>query len=179
MTLQCSFSTYCWWFYGSYLQYWPWKCKNSGQQFIRVAVLVLAGIELNYFIVVCMGLCFGFVLKTVLIMQWCFSYCWALLTQHWGLFCSSHCPAREYARVHRKLGGDTAGTADPNWPKGYPIPYDIMLSNKTRGEVGEGAAAQGLAGHQTVGGKQLFSFALLSWALFFSLLLFSSFPHNF
>ncbi|KAK4822068.1 hypothetical protein QYF61_009329 [Mycteria americana] len=24
--------------------------------------------------------------------------------------------------------GDTAGTADPNWPKGYSIPYDAMLS---------------------------------------------------
>jgi len=28
---------------------------------------------------------------------------------------------------HKKLGGDTAGTADPNWPKGYSIPYDITL----------------------------------------------------
>ncbi|GAB0209839.1 mitochondrial enolase superfamily member 1 [Grus japonensis] len=31
--------------------------------------------------------------------------------------------------VHKKLGGDTAGTADPNSPKGYSIPYDIMLNN--------------------------------------------------
>ena len=30
--------------------------------------------------------------------------------------------------VHKKLGGDTAGTADPNGPKGYSIPYDVMLS---------------------------------------------------
>jgi len=36
--------------------------------------------------------------------------------------------------VHNKLGGDTAGTADPNWPKGYSMPYDVMLSNKKLGE---------------------------------------------
>ena len=38
-------------------------------------VLVLAGIELIFFIVASMGLCFGFVLETVLITQGCFSYC--------------------------------------------------------------------------------------------------------
>jgi len=34
----------------------------------------------------------------------------------------------------RKLGGDTARTADPNWPKGYSITHSIMLSNKTGGK---------------------------------------------
>ena len=38
-------------------------------------LLVLAGIELIFFIVAGMGLCFGFVLKTVLIIQACFRYC--------------------------------------------------------------------------------------------------------
>jgi len=38
-------------------------------------VLVWAGIELNLFVVTSMGLCFGFVLKMVLIIQGCFSYC--------------------------------------------------------------------------------------------------------
>ena len=38
-------------------------------------VLVLAGIELIFFIVASMGLCFGFVLETVLIIQECFCYC--------------------------------------------------------------------------------------------------------
>ena len=38
-------------------------------------VLVLAGIELIFFIVASMGLCFGFVLKTVLIIQGCSPYC--------------------------------------------------------------------------------------------------------
>ena len=36
-------------------------------------------------------------------------------------------PARRLG-VHKKLGGDTAGTADPNCPKGYSRPYDIRFS---------------------------------------------------
>jgi len=38
--------------------------------------------------------------------------------------------------VHKKLGKDTAGTADPIRPKGYYIPYDIVFNNKTGGEEG-------------------------------------------
>ena len=39
-------------------------------------------------------------------------------------------PAQPARRLegHKKLGGDTARTADTNWPKGYSIPYDVMLS---------------------------------------------------
>ena len=29
---------------------------------------------------------------------------------------------------HKKLGGDTARTADPNYPKGYSIAWGVMLS---------------------------------------------------
>ncbi|KAK4817679.1 hypothetical protein QYF61_024908 [Mycteria americana] len=36
-------------------------------------------------------------------------------------------------QVHKKLGGGTARTADPNWPKGYSIPYGIILSIETGG----------------------------------------------
>jgi len=39
--------------------------------------------------------------------------------------------------MQQKLGGDTAGTADPSRPKEYSIPYDIMLSNKTVGKEEE------------------------------------------
>ncbi|KAK4823482.1 hypothetical protein QYF61_002546 [Mycteria americana] len=51
------------------------------------------------------------------------------------------------AAAHKKLGGGTARRVDPNWPKGYSIPYGVMLSIETGG-VGRGAAiaAQGLAG---------------------------------
>ena len=33
--------------------------------------------------------------------------------------------------VQKKLGGDTAGTADFSWPKGYPRPYHVVFSNKS------------------------------------------------
>jgi len=36
-----------------------------------------------------MGLCSGFVLEAVLVMQGCFGYRWAGLAQSQGLFCSS------------------------------------------------------------------------------------------
>ncbi|KAK4825374.1 hypothetical protein QYF61_027127 [Mycteria americana] len=54
--------------------------------------------------------------------------------------------------VHKKLGGDTAKIVDPDWPKGYSIPYDVMLSIETGG-VGLGAAiaAHRLAGHRLAG----------------------------
>ena len=115
-----------------------------------VVVLVLAGIELIFFVVACMGLCFGFVLQTVLMIQGCFSYCWAVLTQHQGLFCfSPHSPASRLG-VHKKLWGDTAGTADPNWPKGYSIPYDfIMLSNKSWAKKKEAMVFVFLSHHYT------------------------------
>lgn len=34
---------------------------------------------------------------------------------------------------NKELGGGTAGTADPNWPRGYSTPYGVMLNNKTGG----------------------------------------------
>jgi len=52
-------------------------------------VLVLAGVELTFFLVASVRLCFGFVLETVLITQGCLSYRSAVLTQSQGLFCSS------------------------------------------------------------------------------------------
>ena len=60
-----------------------------------LGVLVLAAII--FFIVASMGLCFGFVLETVLITQGCFSCCWAVPTQSQGLFCFSTPP-------HQRVG---------------------------------------------------------------------------
>lgn len=45
------------------------------------------------------------------------------------LFLTLHCQASRLM-VHETLGEDTAGTADPNLPKGYSVPYDVMFSNK-------------------------------------------------
>jgi len=38
--------------------------------------------------------------------------------------------------VGKRLGGDTAGTTDPNCPRGYSIPRDVFLSNKSSGNGG-------------------------------------------
>jgi len=40
--------------------------------------------------------------------------------------------------VHEKLGGDTVGTADPDWPKGHPVPYGVMLGIKAAGRRRKG-----------------------------------------
>lgn len=73
-------------------------------------------------------------MKTALITQGCSSYHWAVLTQHHGCFCFSHClsPASRL-EVHRRLGGGTAETADPNGPKGYSLPHETVISNKNWG----------------------------------------------
>ena len=64
-----------------------WRDESSDQRFSagffiyasslvpEVRVLVLAGIELNFFVVAGTGLCFGLVMRTVLIIQGCLLYC--------------------------------------------------------------------------------------------------------
>ena len=44
-------------------------------------------------------------------------------------------PAQPARRLegHKKVGGDTARAADPNWPKGCSIPWDVMPSIETGG----------------------------------------------
>jgi len=63
--------------------------------------------------------------------------------------------------------GTQPGQLSPADQKDIPYHNGVILSNKTRGEVGEWAAARGLAGHQSVGGEQLFSFALLVFLGFY------------
>ena len=105
--------------------------------------MVLAGIELIFFIVPRTRLCFGFVLKKELIIQGCFSYCWAVLTQCQGLFCFSHRPNSEWAGGAQKAGKGHIQDADPNWPQGYSTPYDVMLSTKKLGEAeGRGGCSE-------------------------------------
>lgn len=54
-------------------------------------------------------------------------------------------------------------TADMNWPKGYPVPHDVVqkkLENSWQ-LVGWAAAAWGLAGQPSAGGEQLLVHHLL------------------
>jgi len=47
-----------------------------------------------------------------------------------------HHSTSEQAGATHGAEGDTAGTADPNWPKGYTMLYDVLLSNETGRELG-------------------------------------------
>lgn len=40
--------------------------------------------------------------------------------------------------LQKRLGRDIAGIADPNGPKGYSIPYSIMVSSKRWGKKEKG-----------------------------------------
>ena len=128
---------------------------------ISSSVLVLAETDLIFFTVASAGLCSGL----------CWKQCWqyrdvlVIAKQHshsvQAFAAAQNAPLASRLRT-QKLGGDKAGTADPNCPKRYSIPYDDgVLSNETRGKVSGGAAARGLPGHRSVGGEQFFSFASL------------------
>lgn len=66
------------------------------------------------------------------------------------------------------MEGDTARTAEPNWPENHSIPYGIMLNNET-GEVGQERpiSAQGLAGHHSASDEQLQRASLVLHILLF------------
>lgn len=72
----------------------------------------------------------------------------------------------------QQLGGNTARPAGPNGPKGYPVPCEVVLSNKARGKFARAAVAQKLAGNQFAGVEQ-FRFTLLVFLGFVSLCVFS------
>jgi len=70
-------------------------------------------------------LCFGFVMRTVLIALRFL----AIAEPCFHMAKTFPAPPARSMGVHKKLGGDTVGTGDPNQPKGYPTLYD-MPSNK-------------------------------------------------
>lgn len=74
--------------------------------------------------------------------------------------------------MSKKLGEGTAETADPNRPKGYYVPYNIVLGNKNWGKVdfGEVAIAWRMAGHWSTCGRWWVTASIVSWVSFFSFL---------
>lgn len=62
--------------------------------------------DLTVFPAASLGLCFGFVAETVLITHRCFGCCLQSLKA----------ASFSHAGVAKRMGGDTAGTAEPNWP---------------------------------------------------------------
>lgn len=81
------------------------------------SVLISARIELIFFPVAGIVLCFGVSMRMMLITHWCFSCCSVVLTPSFSFPCS--------AKMHKKL---EVGTADPNWPKRYSILWNDMPS---------------------------------------------------
>ena len=82
--------------------------------------------------------------------------------------------------MHEKLRGKQPGQLTPTEQSEIPGYMTSCSAIKAGGEVGGGAAARGLAGHRSVGGEQLSSFAsLVCPGFYFSLCYFFSFPKNF
>ena len=92
--------------------------------------------------------------------------------------CSAPHPALPASRlgVHKELGGGTAGTADPNCPKGHSRPCDVMLSNRSGGDVGGGVLVEDWLGIGQVVVSSCFHLYHFSVLGFLFLCFFSSFP---
>ena len=99
-------------------------------------VTVLSGIKLIFFVEVYIMICFGSVMKTVVIAHQCFSCCSAMLTLNPGLFCFSHC--QQGAGGAQGSGRGTASTADSDWPKGIPHHVISCPALKVWDKGGEG-----------------------------------------
>lgn len=80
-----------------------------------------------------MGLCFGYVMETMLIAQGRFCCSCAVLATESRHLLPLNPPVRRLG-VHKKLGRDTAGVADPNTPKGYSRPLNHFAQNKKLGK---------------------------------------------
>lgn len=95
-------------------------------------VLVSSKTDIIFSMVADMILYVGFRTKAMLITQWCFSCCWAVVTYSQGHSYFSWCPS---SGVHKGQGEEKTRTVDRNQTKGYSIPFGVMLKNKTGGAV--------------------------------------------
>lgn len=103
-------------------------------RFYHMSVQILPGMELIFFAVGCMALCFGFVTRTTLITQQCF---------------------------------------------GCSIPYIVMLSNRTWGNLSKAATVWRLSGYQSACGRySLTTFASLFFFFLFPSLIKLSLPQS-
>lgn len=69
---------------------------------------------------------------SVLITYPYFSYCWAVFRIQDFSVAHTVLPVSRLG-MHKRLGEDTAGTADPSWSKEYSIPYDICSAYRVQG----------------------------------------------
>lgn len=95
---------------------------------VLTSILVLTGVELIFFPVAAMVLCFGFRMSIMLVTQ-----------QRLGLLQRTKDFTPHAALPERGWGGgDRTQTAGPHWPKGCPISRGAMPSNKSWGKGGRG-----------------------------------------
>lgn len=87
-----------------------------------------------------MVLCFGSLVKAVLIANWYFDYCWTVLMQQGFHYLSLLLPASRLV-LDRRLGGSVTKASDLSRPKGYSIPCNIMLNIKLRGSLFESSCS--------------------------------------
>ena len=95
---------------------------------------------------------------------------WLLLSGAYtepGMFQLLTLPYQQGAGVWKEPGGNAARTADPDCPKGCPVPGGVLLNYKTGG-AGEGADIMpGTGGHQLVGGEQSHCVSLICILLYY------------
>ena len=109
-----------------------------------------------------MGLCSGFVLKTVLIIQRCVLYCGAELTQSQFLFCFSHCPTSERAG---HVQGAGRGHRWDSWPQLTKGIFHTRCRHAQLTKLGEGKGREGCSEWWCLSsqGTVTCDGALLSW----------------
>ena len=141
------------------------------------SALVLAKTELKFFIVACVGLCFGFVMT-----QGSFSCCWAVLTQHQGpLFLTQPCQWVGWGCT-RSWEGTHLEQLSLTDQRGVPYHMTSCSPIKLRvRDVGEGWPGLLLhgdwlgIGQLVVSNCFLLCYLFFFWDIFFPLLFFSPF----
>lgn len=103
-------------------------------------VLDLVGIEFILFIIAGVVLCFRSRMKIMLITHWCLLLLTSAYTVR-SLSASHTILTSRRLGVCKKLGRNTARTAEPNSPKVYFLPYGIMLVTLER--IGQESSGTG------------------------------------
>lgn len=103
--------------------------KTLWDIFYNLIVLVLAEVELIFFIVAGMMPCFRFRMRTMLLTHPCFS-CRAMCTHSQRLFSSSHCSASKELRGHKELRGDRTKHWWCLWTDWASVSGDEYLSHQ-------------------------------------------------
>lgn len=136
---------------------WKLFINSNTTWTLRPVVVILTGLRL-FFIVACMVVCFGSVSADNTPLSYLLLSSAYIESKPFLLLTSS----TSRLGVHKKLGRDALGTADP---KGYPLPFDIILSNKSWRKKGGSSEFWHLLSQVTI----IHDEALLSWCLHFSL----------